>query len=98
MSGVLGLRNRTILLAGARRTADRLKEMSAAIRTRGLRKSYNGKLAVQGLDLEVRRGEFYGFLGPNGAGKTTTIHILTGVITATAGEVEVLGLPVPSGI
>ena len=52
-------------------------------------------MAVRGLDLEVRRGEFFGFLGPNGAGKTTTIHILTGVVAASAGEVEVLGLPVP---
>lgn len=69
--------------------------MSPAIRTRGLQKSYNSKPAVRGLELEVRRGEFFGFLGPNGAGKTTTIHILTGVITATAGEVEVLGMSVP---
>ncbi len=72
--------------------------MSAAIRTRGLRKSYNGKPAVQGLDLEVSRGEFFGFLGPNGAGKTTTIHILTGVITADEGDVEVLGMTVPGQI
>ena len=70
-------------------------EMSPAIRTRGLQKSYNGKPAVRGLELEVRRGEFFGFLGPNGAGKTTTIHILTGVIAATAGDVEVLGMSVP---
>lgn len=69
--------------------------MSPAIRTRGLQKSYNSKPAVRGLELEVRRGEFFGFLGPNGAGKTTTIHILTGVITATAGDVEVLGMNVP---
>ncbi len=69
--------------------------MSPAIRTRGLQKSYNGKPAVRGLELEVRRGEFFGFLGPNGAGKTTTIHILTGVIAASAGEVEVLGMSVP---
>jgi len=70
-------------------------DMSPAIRTRGLQKSYNGKPAVRGLELKVRRGEFFGFLGPNGAGKTTTIHILTGVITASAGEVEVLGMSVP---
>lgn len=75
-----------------------MSELSAAIRTRGLRKSYNDKPAVQGLDLEVNRGEFFGFLGPNGAGKTTTIHILTGVITASAGEVEVLGMSVPDEI
>ena len=72
--------------------------MSAAIRARGLRKEFNGKPAVEGLDLEVGRGEFFGFLGPNGAGKTTTIHILTGVLTASAGEVQVLDLPVPDQI
>ena len=72
--------------------------MSLAIRASGLHKSYGGKPAVQGLDLEVRRGEFFGFLGPNGAGKTTTIHALTGVVEASAGEVEVLGMKVPDEI
>jgi ABC-2 type transport system ATP-binding protein len=72
--------------------------MSLAIRAAALHKSYGGKPAVQGLDLEVRRGEFFGFLGPNGAGKTTTIHALTGVIEATSGEIEVLGMKVPEEI
>ena len=49
--------------------------------------------AVNGLDLEVPVGECFGLLGPNGAGKTTTIEILEGLLPATAGEVEVLGLP-----
>jgi ABC-2 type transport system ATP-binding protein len=70
--------------------------MPPAVRTRGLEKSYDGKPALRGLDLEVARGEFFGFLGPNGAGKTTTIHILTGLVKASAGEVEVLGLPIPA--
>jgi ABC-2 type transport system ATP-binding protein len=48
-------------------------------------------LAVDGLDLEVRRGECFGLLGPNGAGKTTTVEILEGLLAPTAGEVEVLG-------
>ena len=48
-------------------------------------------LAVDGLDLEVPRGECFGLLGPNGAGKTTTIEILEGLLTPTAGAVEVLG-------
>jgi ABC-2 type transport system ATP-binding protein len=67
--------------------------MSPAIRTRGLRKLYGSKAAVDGLDLTVPQGSFFGFLGPNGAGKTTTIHILIGLIPPTAGEVEILGLP-----
>jgi ABC-2 type transport system ATP-binding protein len=73
-----------------------LEERPLAVRTRGLRKEFDGKPALDGLDLEVRAGEFFGFLGPNGAGKTTTIHILTGVLEPTAGEAEVFGLPVPA--
>jgi ABC-2 type transport system ATP-binding protein len=49
------------------------------------------------VDLEVPRGSFFGFLGPNGAGKSTTIKILTGLIPADAGEVEILGLRYPEG-
>jgi ABC-2 type transport system ATP-binding protein len=63
-----------------------------AIRVRGLVKRYPPDvLAVDGLDLEVRRGECFGLLGPNGAGKTTTVEILEGLTEPTAGEVEVLG-------
>ena len=69
--------------------------MDIAIRCRDLRKVYEGKPpveAVRGLDLEVRTGECFGILGPNGAGKTTTVEILEGILQATGGEVEVLGL------
>jgi ABC-2 type transport system ATP-binding protein len=63
-----------------------------AIGCRGLVKRYSADvLAVDGLDLEVRRGECFGLLGPNGAGKTTTVEILEGLLAATAGEVEILG-------
>ena len=62
-----------------------------AIHCRGLKKSYGRVLAVDGLDLAVRRGECLGLLGPNGAGKTTTVEILEGLSTPDAGEVEVLG-------
>ncbi|HEV7784103.1 MAG TPA: ABC transporter ATP-binding protein [Thermoanaerobaculia bacterium] len=62
-----------------------------AIRCSGLVKRYADVVAVDGLDLEVRRGECFGLLGPNGAGKTTTIEILEGLTEADAGEVEVLG-------
>jgi ABC-2 type transport system ATP-binding protein len=58
---------------------------------RGLRKRYGTVVAVDGLDLEVRRGECFGLLGPNGAGKTTTIEILEGLQRPDAGEVLVLG-------
>jgi ABC-2 type transport system ATP-binding protein len=53
------------------------------------------KAAVDGVDLEVPRGSFFGFLGPNGAGKSTTIRMLTGLIPADSGEIEILGLPLP---
>jgi ABC-2 type transport system ATP-binding protein len=68
---------------------------SPAILVRGLEKRYGAKAAVDGLDLEVPRGSFFGFLGPNGAGKSTTIRILTGLIPFDSGSVEVLGLPMP---
>ena len=72
--------------------------MTEAIRTRGLRKLYGKKAAVDGLDLTVPQGSFFGFLGPNGAGKTTTIHILVGLIPQTSGEVEILGLPLEQNL
>jgi ABC-2 type transport system ATP-binding protein len=66
-----------------------------AIRCTNLFKRYEGRPpveAVRGLDLAVEVGECFGLLGPNGAGKTTTIEILEGLLDATAGEVEILGL------
>ena len=69
--------------------------MSNAIVCRQLYKQYPGKPpvdAVNGLDLAIETGECFGLLGPNGAGKTTTIEILEGLLDATRGEVEVLGL------
>jgi ABC-2 type transport system ATP-binding protein len=75
--------------------------MTFVIETRGLTKRYGEALvAVDGLDLRVRRGEVYGFLGPNGAGKTTTLRMLLGLVRPTAGSVRVLGAPpgVPEGL
>src|ERR671916_2200260 len=63
----------------------------SALSVRDLRKSYGAVVAVDGLDLEVRRGECFGLLGPNGAGKTTTIEICEGLTTPDGGDVEVLG-------
>ena len=64
----------------------------AAVRCEKLVKRYGEVTAVDGLDLEVRRGECFGLLGPNGAGKTTTVEILEGLNDPTAGTVEVLGM------
>jgi ABC-2 type transport system ATP-binding protein len=62
-----------------------------AVEVRGLRKCYGDRIAVRGIDLDVRRGEVFAFLGPNGAGKTTTVEILEGFRRADAGHVRVLG-------
>jgi ABC-2 type transport system ATP-binding protein len=66
------------------------------ISCRDLRKQYKGRggivNAVNGLDLEIRRGECFGLLGPNGAGKTTTIEIFEGLLRPTSGDVEILGM------
>ena len=62
-----------------------------AIQVKGLRKSYQGRAAVDGIDLDVRRGEVFALLGPNGAGKTTTVEILEGYRRRDGGEVRVLG-------
>jgi ABC-2 type transport system ATP-binding protein len=76
--------------------------VSTLIRVTGLRKEFRQGffmrrvLAVKGVSFEVASGEIFGFLGPNGAGKTTTIKMLTGLISATAGEATLFGDPVPS--
>jgi ABC-2 type transport system ATP-binding protein len=73
-----------------------------AVVCRGLRKVYDGRhgifrkpsppvVAVDGLDLEIRRGECFGLLGPNGSGKTTTVEMIEGLLAPTAGEIELLG-------
>jgi ABC-2 type transport system ATP-binding protein len=68
-----------------------------AVSCRGLRKIYDARrgtavVAVDGIDLAIRRGECFGLLGPNGAGKTTTVEILEGILEPSAGEVELLGM------
>ena len=61
------------------------------VEVRGLVKTYGALRAVDGIDLEVRRGEVFSFLGPNGAGKTTTVEILEGLRAPTEGSVRILG-------
>ena len=64
------------------------------IETTKLRKAYGDLVAVEGLDLGVRRGEVFGLLGPNGSGKTTTIRMLTGLVRPTSGSATVVGIDV----
>ena len=65
--------------------------VTEAVRVRGLRKTYSGSPAVDGVDLDIAEGEIFALLGPNGAGKTTTVEILEGFRRRDAGEVRVLG-------
>jgi len=67
-----------------------------AIRARGLSRRFGALRAVDGIDLDVPRRQVYGFLGPNGSGKSTTIRMLCGLLTPSAGEIEVLGLRIPA--
>lgn len=60
----------------------------------GLRRTYNGIIAVDGISFDVNPGQIFGFLGPNGAGKTTTIRMLTGQLTPTDGTARVAGCDV----
>lgn len=66
------------------------------LRTTGLTKRFGDLVAVKDLDLELRRGEVFGFLGPNGAGKSTTVGMILGLIAPTAGNIEVFGLRLKS--
>jgi ABC-2 type transport system ATP-binding protein len=68
--------------------------VSAVIETLGLRKVFDGHVAIEGLDLQIERGDVFGLLGPNGAGKTTTIRMLTTLLAPTAGEARVCGFDV----
>lgn len=78
-------------LTRPRRTDDGRASASAAISMRDVVKSYGRVRALDGLDLEVVRGEVHGFLGPNGAGKSTTIRILLGILRHNSGTVRLLG-------
>ncbi|HEY5971180.1 MAG TPA: ABC transporter ATP-binding protein [Pseudoxanthomonas sp.] len=65
------------------------------MRAKGLTKQFGALIAVDHVDLTVPKSHVYGFLGPNGSGKSTTIRMLCGLLTPSAGEIEVLGLRIP---
>lgn len=70
-------------------------DANAVISARRLSKRFGEKFAVDHLDLDVKRGEVYGFLGPNGSGKSTTIRMLCGLLLPSDGEITVLGHRIP---
>ena len=66
-----------------------------AINIENLKKSYDGKVnALNNISLSIPKGVIFGFLGPNGSGKTTTVRVLNGILSATSGNAEILGIPV----
>ena len=70
--------------------------MAAALEVRGLCKSFGSLRSLDGVDFDVKPGEFFGLLGPNGAGKTTLISIVAGLARASSGSVKVMGYDVRS--
>lgn len=68
--------------------------MSLAVRASGLVKTFADLRAVDGVDLEIPQGSFYGIAGPNGAGKSTTLRMITGLLRPTSGTTEISGVPV----
>jgi ABC-2 type transport system ATP-binding protein len=67
------------------------------VETQGLTKRFGDRTAVDSVELQIPRGVAFGYLGPNGAGKTTLIRMLLGLTSASAGEMQLLGLPLPQG-
>jgi ABC-2 type transport system ATP-binding protein len=72
-------------------TTDAPRDAALAVETHALRKTFGAVVAVQSLDLSVRRGEVFGLLGPNGSGKTTTIRMLCGLLAPSGGSASVVG-------
>ncbi|MHA2251131.1 MAG: ABC transporter ATP-binding protein [Candidatus Kariarchaeaceae archaeon] len=71
--------------------------MEQVIVAKNLKKVYDNQIeAVKDLNIEIYKGEVFGFLGPNGAGKSTSINMFTGIIKPTKGQLEILGLSIPS--
>jgi ABC-2 type transport system ATP-binding protein len=66
--------------------------IAPTISTQGLTRRFGGLIAVDGVNLRVAPGQFFGFLGPNGAGKSTTIKMLTGLLAPSSGRIQILGL------
>jgi ABC-2 type transport system ATP-binding protein len=84
-----------VVVTGSRDCLMDAPDAGIAIRARGLTKRFGTLVAVDRVDLAVPRSQVYGFLGPNGSGKSTTIRMLCGLLTPSAGEIEVLGLRIP---
>ena len=67
--------------------------MEYILRTKGVSKKYHSKMVLNKVNMNIARGDIYGFVGENGSGKTTIIRIITGLISASEGEIELFGIP-----
>jgi ABC-2 type transport system ATP-binding protein len=83
------------VVTSERATGSAARDTQWAVETHGLKKSFDGNVAVDGVDLRVPRGCAFGYLGPNGAGKTTLIRVLLGLTHADAGTMSLLGYSIP---
>jgi len=81
-------------VARSERNENRENTANPLVRVSGLRKSFGERIAVDGIQFEIRRGEIFGLLGPNGAGKSTTVNILNTYLAPDSGTVEIDGVPV----
>ncbi len=71
--------------------ASEMRNGEVVIEVEGLTKSFDGKVVVRNLSMQVKRGQIYGFLGPNGSGKTTTLRMLCGLLTPDSGRGTAMG-------
>lgn len=81
-----------------RENGSQLPRDGVEIRVTGLQKRFGDVKAVDGVDLEIKKGELFGLLGPNGAGKTTTINLITGLLRADGGNICVGGYNLPNEV
>ena len=70
---------------------EEMKMKEVILKTYNITKKYGNQMAVNNVNMTIKKGEIYGFIGQNGAGKTTLIRLITGLIHKTGGEIELLG-------
>ena len=73
-----------------------IKDIEYAIETKNLTKKYDDFVAVDNLNLKIKKGEIFGFLGPNGAGKTTILNMIVGILNVTNGSISIIGHDIKS--
>ena len=85
-------RNKTAASIKGESIINSQNQQEVILRTTGLTKKFGKRTAVNNLNLEIRKGEVFGFLGPNGSGKSTTVSMITGLIAPTSGSINAFGM------